>query len=414
MAKSTRETSVVAFMGMPDDFRRAHRAELKAIHVEAHWINHPRELGRTLHPVALVLNIDDPLLSTTALWESLRSRFPHAELIALSGRDSAQQAMHCLREGFADFLTQPVGQDELALCLLRHRQRADSARRPAFPGGDLSRALTLLSSSSSVATLRTRTAATLKQLLHASSVEWTGTRVRSGRGRQIFSFEKASNGRFIVEKANLKASRRAADQVEAVLEHAELALMGLKRIERLKRQTFIDDLTGLYNSRYLRFALEAASVQSQQKNEPFGLLFIDVDRFKSVNDQHGHLVGSEFLSALGKIIKNAVRGGDFVFRYGGDEFVTLLRNAGIARCQQIGERLRRQIENRGFVIRGARLKTTVSIGLAVFPDHHKNLDQLIALADEAMYAAKKQRNQVKVAGTPSPRPSRPRPPEPSL
>jgi diguanylate cyclase (GGDEF)-like protein len=116
-----------------------------------------------------------------------------------------------------------------------------------------------------------------------------------------------------------------------------------------------------------------------------------------VNDRHGHLVGSDFLSAMGRIIKNAVRNGDSVFRYGGDEFVILLRKTTLQRSVDVAERLRRKIECRKFFIRGVSLNTTVSIGLAVFPEHARQVDRLIHLADSAMYEAKKTRNAVQTA-----------------
>jgi diguanylate cyclase (GGDEF)-like protein len=417
MAKGIREKSLVVFVGMPDDFRRAHRSQLEAISFDAHWVERAGLIPHNAEPTALILNLDEKANTDQATWECLRVKFPQAELVALSSRDSAQLAMLCLREGFADFLTQPVSPDELVLCLLRCRQRHESIFKKPFPRGDITRTFTQISGCSSVATLRLRTSSALRALLGGTSVDWVSNKDMPGRrarGRVVLPFQTETHGCFVVEGVASRISRLKMNQASALVEHAELTLINLKRVDKLKRQTFIDDLTGLYNSRYLRFALESASIQALQRKEAFGLLFIDVDRFKSVNDECGHLVGSDFLTALGRIIKNAVRTGDSVFRYGGDEFVILLRNAGIERSTEVAERLRKQIENRGFVIRNVKIKSTVSIGLSVFPDHGRDLDHLIHLADEAMYAAKKFRNQVKVATAKQPRPLRIRRPEPTL
>ncbi len=417
MAKVLREKSLVVFVGMPDDFRRAHRSQLEAISFDAHWVERAGLIPQTASPTALVLSLDEKANGDQATWEGLRVRFPQAELVAISSRDSAQLAMLCLREGFGDFLTQPVSPDELILCLLRCRQRHEAIHTKPFPHGDISRAFTQISGCSSVATLRLRTSSALQTLLGGTSAEWAagkGAPGRRARGRVVLACQSEAHGCWVVEGVGARVSRLKMNQASALVEHAELTLINLKRVDKLKRQTYIDDLTGLYNSRYLRFALEAASIQSLQRKEAFGLLFIDVDRFKTVNDEFGHLVGSDFLTALGRIVKNAVRTGDMVFRYGGDEFVILLRNAGIERSTEVAERLRKQIEQRGFVIRNAKIKSTVSIGLSVFPDHGRDVDHLIHVADEAMYAAKKARNQVRVAVAKQPRQLRIRRPEPTL
>ncbi len=404
---------VVCFLGLPEDFRRAHRSELEDLAAQAVWAEMIDALPKRFSPDAIVLNLDEKDHSKTELWEALRARFPRADLIGISSRDSAVLAMRCLREGFSDFLTQPVSSDELALCLLRSRQRRDTDGSGIFPYGDLSRTLAHLAGSGSEASLKQRTLSVLQTVLGGSGAQWSNhprnrkvrqtrkiLRASNGKRRVSFRCQHESHGRVVVGGLSSKPSRQLLDQAAIILEHAELALMNLRRVEKLKRQTFVDDLTGLYNSRYLRFALEAAVVEFEQRRGAFSLLFIDVDKFKLVNDTHGHLVGSECLTALGKIIKHSVRNGDVVFRFGGDEFVILLRKANTARAGEIAERLRERIERRTFVIRQVRLKATVSVGLASYPEHTTDTDALIHLADKAMYLAKGTRNRVVVAEKP--------------
>jgi len=175
---------------------------------------------------------------------------------------------------------------------------------------------------------------------------------------------------------------------KTLLEHAELSLLNLEKFEEIKQVTFIDELTGLYNSRYLKYSLANSIQKSKHAEKPFSVLFIDVDHFKVVNTSHGHLVGSDFLVAIGKSIKNTVRESDPVFRYGGDEFIVILPDLEEEGAQLIAERIRKGIERRVFSIRGEKLKATVSIGLALYPRHAKDQDTLIKLADLAMYSAK--------------------------
>lgn len=162
-----------------------------------------------------------------------------------------------------------------------------------------------------------------------------------------------------------------------------------------KNLSFSDDLTGLYNQRYLQQIIDREILLSARENKKFGLLFVDVDYFKLINDSSGHIIGSQVLVELGKIIKASVRETDYAFRYGGDEFVVLLVNTDQAQSQQVAERLRSRVEQTKFHVDGIDVKLTVSIGLATFPDHAQTREQILKMADQAMYYGKyKSRNVV--------------------
>lgn len=183
-----------------------------------------------------------------------------------------------------------------------------------------------------------------------------------------------------------------------ILEHGELNLFNIDRFEAVRQQAFVDDLTGLYNSRYLKTSLTQVIRQSDHLKQPFSVLFIDVDHFKSVNDQYGHLVGSDFLVAIGNTVKGAVRDFDLVFRYGGDEFVVLLSNANVDQAKIVAERIRRSIEQRVYKVKDVSIQSSVSIGVATYPLHAAEQSILLKMADEAMYVAKKSsRNSVYLA-----------------
>jgi len=128
------------------------------------------------------------------------------------------------------------------------------------------------------------------------------------------------------------------------------------------------------------------------------VLFMDLDRFKAVNDNHGHIVGSQTLVQVGKALKLSLRKVDHLFRYGGDEFIAILYEVSLASAQMVAERLRRTIETRLFQILDQEIKVTLSIGVARFPEQGKDKKTILHMADKAMYEGKKSgRNKVFIA-----------------
>lgn len=175
-----------------------------------------------------------------------------------------------------------------------------------------------------------------------------------------------------------------------------------KNIEQymgVQHLVYVDDATGLYNTRYLNNVLDREIQQAQASGKSFAVLFIDVDKFKSVNDKHGHLVGTKLLYELGDQLKRFVRDTDTVFRYGGDEFVAVLGFCDLPTAKRVAERIRYSVEKRSFLeAEKLGVHFTVSIGVALFPDHAKSKKEIIDVADQAMYEAKRNsRNSVTIA-----------------
>ena len=165
-----------------------------------------------------------------------------------------------------------------------------------------------------------------------------------------------------------------------------------------KRQSFVDDLTGLYNQKYLQLVLENEIHRAQREKLNFSVLFMDVDYFKAVNDTRGHWVGSRLLVEIGRILGRNIRKSDYAFRYGGDEFVIVLPFLDDKRAHLAAERLRAIVEKTEFIIDGETIQLTLSIGLATYPQHASTYKDIIKMADEAMYCGKhKSRNVVFVA-----------------
>jgi len=182
---------------------------------------------------------------------------------------------------------------------------------------------------------------------------------------------------------------------------AQIEVTGKNIEQYLGVQTlvYVDDATGLYNTRYLNNILEREIAQAQASGKSFAVLFLDADKFKSVNDLHGHLIGTKLLNELGSELKKFVRGTDTVFRYGGDEFIAVLSSCDLPTAKSVAERIRQSVESHEFLkSEGKNLRFTVSIGVALFPIHARSKKEIIDAADRAMYDAKKtSRNSVTVA-----------------
>ncbi|HEY8280812.1 MAG TPA: GGDEF domain-containing protein [Bdellovibrionota bacterium] len=164
----------------------------------------------------------------------------------------------------------------------------------------------------------------------------------------------------------------------------------MQEVATLKGLTFTDDLTGLYNQRYMEVILDREFSLAKRNDVQFSVLFLDMDHFKAVNDTHGHLIGSRLLYEVGQEIKRTLRESDITFRYGGDEFVIILAHTGLEDAVVVAERIRLQVEKKRFLAREALdIRLTASIGVASVPDHATSKQQILKAADEALYGVKK-------------------------
>jgi diguanylate cyclase (GGDEF)-like protein len=177
-----------------------------------------------------------------------------------------------------------------------------------------------------------------------------------------------------------------------------IGLVAMRRFENAERLTITDDLTKLYNYRYLMQYLESEVKRCLRYKKKVSLLFIDVDGFKKINDTFGHLIGSQALSELGQVFRQILRETDVVGRYGGDEFVIVLPETPLSGATLIAERIRKQVEDYEFFAQNLSMRLTVSLGVANCPKHTLTAEGLIKKADAAMYRAKElNKNSIKVA-----------------
>ena len=187
--------------------------------------------------------------------------------------------------------------------------------------------------------------------------------------------------------------------LRAALEPGAIALDNALRIERAEALSVTDDLTQLYNSRYLSQVLRRETKRASRSGRPLSLLFIDLDGFKGVNDAHGHLAGSSALVEAASVIRMSARETDIVARFGGDEFALVLPDTGTEGAAMVGERIKEKIALHPFLRKdGLDIRLTVSVGVATVPDVAASAEQLVQAADEAMYWVKEHgKNNVRVA-----------------
>ncbi len=184
-----------------------------------------------------------------------------------------------------------------------------------------------------------------------------------------------------------------------VSENIALALANLKLRETLRGQAIRDPLTGLFNRRYLEETLNRELHRIQRLGSCLGAVMIDLDHFKEYNDTYGHDGGDAMLSAVGALIKTHCRAEDIQCRYGGEEFLLILPGVSLEVTLERAEKLREAVKELKIQHRDRYINpTTMSLGVAVFPDHGPTGEDLIRAADNALYLAKAQgRNRVVVA-----------------
>jgi two-component system cell cycle response regulator len=390
------------------------------------------------------------------LLEQIRRSHPGTDCVLMTANASVESAVDALRLGAADYLTKPVRSGELNhvvdRILARRRLLAENERlrdaletvescttlmRCLDPGEVYAVALDLLlhglGHSRGVVVFR-RTAVpmsdglafrgfdedeslTLRALLQGDKpfdVEALEGIDRVVSGPLVDAFAEAGvssdGGALVVPVRGREAEAGViwlfadgcpfedsdVERAAQIADHAGLALFNAERYGRAKERAFIDDVTEVYNARYLLQATEHEIRRAERYEKPLCVLFLDLDRFKRVNDEFGHLVGSQTLRQLSGVLLQCIRQVDTLARYGGDEFTILLTDTNLETGRSVAERIRRTVGDTLFEGgRDAPIRLSISIGVSCFPDHGSDRDTLLDVADKAMYRAKSLgRNQV--------------------
>lgn len=193
-------------------------------------------------------------------------------------------------------------------------------------------------------------------------------------------------------------------QAEEALKNAnEQLMLHIAEVEKLheelSEQALHDPLTGLYNRRYLAEMLEREIMRAEREQIFLGIIVSDIDHFKKINDTYGHQVGDKLLVETASLMKRSTRGMDIVCRYGGEEFIMVLPGADAASAARRAETIRQECARVILSHAGEDLTVTISFGVASYPEHGKNAEEIIIKADKALYQSKEAgRNRVTIWG----------------
>lgn len=201
-----------------------------------------------------------------------------------------------------------------------------------------------------------------------------------------------ASGRFD-HSLNIKSNISEVDELATDLEHMRRTLVGLA--EALEYQAMHDPLSGLSNRSHFYDRLRQAIVTARRTGKPFCLILVDLDRFKEINDTHGHQVGDVLIQEVSSRLLRIIRESDTAARLGGDEFALLLQGADVDGGMQIAHKVVQQLREH-FVINGLELEIGGSLGLSIYPLHGTDEESLLRCADISMYAAKHSQSGIEV------------------
>jgi diguanylate cyclase (GGDEF)-like protein len=227
--------------------------------------------------------------------------------------------------------------------------------------------------------------------VHAAGVAGYSCRPLIAQGETI--------GLLYLETGNPASDHAASYDLDVFAENLALALANHRLRESLRSQSIHDPLTGLYNRRYLEEVMELDIARASRSGESFALVMADLDHFKRINDRFGHDAGDLVLTEFAQAVQAQIRKGDVACRYGGEEFIVLVRGADVEAAAARAESIRQAIASLSLSWNGTSIgPVTVSLGVAAYAEHADNPRALVALADGALYAAKRNgRNRVEIA-----------------
>jgi len=184
--------------------------------------------------------------------------------------------------------------------------------------------------------------------------------------------------------------------LEAVADICASSIQNAHYVERIRQLSYLDGLTGIFNRRFFELRIVEEIERARRNGGGMAVIMADIDQFKRLNDEFGHLLGDEVLRQVSSLFHQQVRKIDVVCRYGGEEFAILLTQTSAQHAMGVAEKLRKLVE--GWQFPGVPRTVTLSLGVAAFPDHGSGRDDLIRAADNGLYAAKQAgRNRVCLA-----------------
>ena len=204
-------------------------------------------------------------------------------------------------------------------------------------------------------------------------------------------------GVLLLDSVRPQAFQHADEQtLESVADICATAIQNAQHVERVRQLAYLDGLTGIFNRRFFELRIVEEIERAKRFAAGMAMLMVDIDQFKLLNDEFGHLLGDEVLRQVSSIFSQNLRKIDVVCRYGGEEFAILLSQTNTEHALRVAEKLRRVVETWQFP--GVPRSVTISIGVSTFPGYGKTRDELMQAADAGLYAAKQGgRNCVRLA-----------------
>ena len=194
-------------------------------------------------------------------------------------------------------------------------------------------------------------------------------------------------GVLVLDSARAGAfSESDSEALESVADICATAIQNAHYVERVKQLAYLDGLTGIFNRRFFELRIEEEVERARRFDSGMAVIMVDIDQFKRLNDEFGHLLGDEVLRQVSSIFSQQLRKIDVVCRYGGEEFAILLSQTNLQHATGVAEKLRKLIESWQFP--GVPRPVTISAGVATCPDHGVTRDQLVKAADAGLYASK--------------------------
>jgi diguanylate cyclase (GGDEF)-like protein len=230
-------------------------------------------------------------------------------------------------------------------------------------------------------------------VLEGDSVSRRHAHLDKRSGRWFVVDDGSTNGTYLNEEQIVReAALNNSDRLKVgptILKFLSGADAEAKYHEEIYRMTIVDGLTQIHNKRYLYEALEREVLRARRHERPLSLVMFDIDFFKRINDQYGHLAGDYVLRELARVVQGRIRRDEVFARYGGEEFVIVLPETPLEGAASLGQNLRARVAEHTFVFQNETMPVTISVGAAVLNDDDKTATDLVQRTDEKLYEAKR-------------------------
>lgn len=221
---------------------------------------------------------------------------------------------------------------------------------------------------------------------HAEPGSSLSRETRSCMGIPLVSFGQTLGMLVLESVEQARFQESDGESLEAVADICATAIQNAHYVERVKQLAYLDGLTGIFNRRFFELRILEEIDRARRFQTGMAVLMVDIDQFKRLNDEFGHLLGDEVLRQVSSIFSQQLRKIDVVCRYGGEEFAIVLSQTNPQHALAVAEKLRRLVE--GWQFPGVARPVTISTGVATFPNHGTTRDELVKAADAGLYAAK--------------------------